>query len=282
VRFNEQLLLNAGLSKADIATLRNILKFNNTFGTMALQDADNVNIIGGAIANTSIDNAVIGAVTPRNGDFLIINADTLNLITINATFLAGTLTTPAQPNITSLGALLALVAANVTLTSGNIDNVIIGATTPANGNFAVFSATGNATFVTLSTSGTATLTALTVLNGATFTNITVVGVATFSDITRHSSQLAVTAFAGGGQAGAFQLDKDLAVIDVVATAGDSVKLLVGATGYRMTIMNHGANACDVFPQVGGNLGAGIDIAVSLAAGANVTYMNYAADNWESI
>ena len=53
-------------------------------------------------------------------------------------------------------------------------------------------------------------------------------------------------------------------------------------GYKIHIINDGAEACDVFPASGDNLGAGADTAASLAAGANITYVAYDATNWEAL
>lgn len=48
---------------------------------------------------------------------------------------------------------------------------------------------------------------------------------------------------------------------------------------QVTIVNNGAQAADVFPASGDNLGAGANTAASLAAGANITYVAYNATNW---
>ena len=120
MRFNERLLLELGLSKADVATLRVILDNNNQLGTIAVQDADDINIDGG-----SIDYTVIGANTAAEGTFTVLVAVTIG----------GTLTTAAQPNITSLGTIANLVATSVDIDGGTIDDTTIGASTPAVGNF---------------------------------------------------------------------------------------------------------------------------------------------------
>ena len=94
----------------------------------------------------------------------------------------------------------------------------------------------------------------------------------------------ITAFAGGGQGSATELTATLNEVSTVATTADSVKLDAAVAGYtkRRTIVNNGANACDVFPASGDNLGAGVDTAASLAAGANITYASYDATNWFAV
>ena len=94
----------------------------------------------------------------------------------------------------------------------------------------------------------------------------------------------ITAFATGGQANAVELTTTINEITTVGTTGDSVKLDAAAATYakRRTILNKGANACDVFPASGDDLGAGVDTAVSLAAGVNITYESYDATNWFAV
>ena len=92
-------------------------------------------------------------------------------------------------------------------------------------------------------------------------------------IQAHQANVAITAFATGGQASATQLDESYNVLSVVATTGDSVKLPpVFAIDSVMYIKNDGANAADVFPATGDDLGAGLNTAVSLAAGASISFI----------
>jgi len=266
MRFNERLLVQLGISKADVATLRGILDNSNALGTLATQAADNVNIDGGAI-----DGTTIGLTTPSTGDFTIINATSGSVITLTgttvtytnvngttATFtnIAGTLTTAAQPNITSLGIIASLVATTADINGGTVDNAVIGATTQAAGDFTAIGlvAPGSGVFTTLTNTGLHT----------------------------RSTTAGITAFATGGQASATQLTTDINELSTVATGGDSVKLPTAAAGLTITVINNGASACDVFPNTSDDLGAGVDTAVSLAAGANITYAAYDATNWESV
>jgi hypothetical protein len=96
-----------------------------------------------------------------------------------------------------------------------------------------------------------------------------------------STTAGITAFATGGQGSATQLTTDMNEISTCATGGDSVKLMTAQAGLKIFIANNGAAACDVFPSSGDNLGAGLDTAVSLPAGNNITYIAYDATNWES-
>ena len=93
------------------------------------------------------------------------------------------------------------------------------------------------------------------------------------------ADLLITAFATGGQANAVQLNKSYNVLSTVATTGDSVKLpvqfLINSIVY---VKNNGANAADLFPAVGDNLGAGLNVAVSLPAGEGLVFIATAANN----
>lgn len=93
-----------------------------------------------------------------------------------------------------------------------------------------------------------------------------------------NASLAITAFATGGQGSAVQLDESYSVLSVVATTGDSVKLPpVFAINSVMYIKNDGANAADVFPATGDDLGAGANTAVSIASGESLSFIATVAD-----
>ncbi len=66
------------------------------------------------------------------------------------------------------------------------------------------------------------------------------------DFLLESAQDNITATAGGGQAGAFQITTQTSRIVTVATIGDSIKLPPSAPGLELLVINHGANAMQVF------------------------------------
>lgn len=92
----------------------------------------------------------------------------------------------------------------------------------------------------------------------------------------------ITAFSGGGQASAIVLLDSNNEISTVAATSDSVRLAPAKVGMKITVMNNGVNALNLYPSIGDNIGAGVNSAVSLAAGANITYFAYDIDNWESV
>ena len=74
------------------------------------------------------------------------------------------------------------------------------------------------------------------------------------------------------------------IYSTVANAGDAATLPAAfGTGTTIKIKNDGANAMDIFPASGDDLGAGANTAASLAAGASITYIATAASaTWTSI
>lgn len=96
--------------------------------------------------------------------------------------------------------------------------------------------------------------------------------------------LGLTADTGSVQGGQ-PLVSSFNVIDTSATAGDSVTLpAVFSAGTVIFIKNGAAaNAIDVFPALGDDLGAGANTAAALAAGAGITYIATVANStWESL
>jgi hypothetical protein len=92
----------------------------------------------------------------------------------------------------------------------------------------------------------------------------------------------ITAHAGGGQANAVALTTEINRITTVATVGDSVSLPVSIAGLTIIVINHGANAAQVF-------GAGTDtiddvlttVGVSQMAGSVTIYSCTTAGAWYS-
>ena len=80
-----------------------------------------------------------------------------------------------------------------------------------------------------------------------------------------ASQDNITAHAGGGQAAAFPITTQTSRITTVATAGDSIILPPSTPGMELLIINHGANAMQVF-------GLGADTIDDQAAATGVSQM----------
>ena len=90
----------------------------------------------------------------------------------------------------------------------------------------------------------------------------------------------ITADTGSIQGGS-PLTGSVNEISVCANIGDAVTLPLAVAGlsYDVTIINNGANAADVFPALGDDLGAGVNTAASLAVGASIIYRSYDDTNW---
>src|SRR5581483_3206683 len=80
-----------------------------------------------------------------------------------------------------------------------------------------------------------------------------------------SSLDSITAFAGGGQSSATQLNNEINRVTTVATIGDSVQLPQVKAGLSIAVINSGANACQVF-------GNGTDTINGVASGTGVSQM----------
>lgn len=100
---------------------------------------------------------------------------------------------------------------------------------------------------------------------------------------KKSSQVGVTAYAGGGQGSAVAITKDIVEISVCASGGDSVKLPAAAAGLQILVINHGAEAADVFPDTDDAINEGAaNAAKSLAVDTTMLCSAYDATNWECV
>ncbi len=95
--------------------------------------------------------------------------------------------------------------------------------------------------------------------------------------------LGLTASSGSIQGGT-PLTASFNVIDTVGTAGDSVTLPLNSKLSTIIFIKNGAgaNAMDVFPALGDDLGAGANTAASLLAGKGIAYIKTAATVWEAL
>lgn len=82
-------------------------------------------------------------------------------------------------------------------------------------------------------------------------------------IQNFSASNGITAFAGGGQASAALLASSVNRVTTVATSGDSVKLPPAVAGDMVTIVNTGANPCQVY-------GSGTDTINAVATATGVS------------
>jgi len=97
----------------------------------------------------------------------------------------------------------------------------------------------------------------------------------------HQLTAGITADVGSAQ-GNGVLYSSYNEISTCANVGDAVTLPSASVGIKVTIINNGANAADVFPAADDDCGGGVNIAVSLAAGSNITYIAIDVTTWEVI
>jgi len=70
-------------------------------------------------------------------------------------------------------------------------------------------------------------------------------------------------------------------ISTVGTADDAVTLPAAAAGLEIFIINNGANQLEIWPNTDDDAGAGVNSAITLAAGSNLHLVAYDATNWET-
>ncbi len=86
----------------------------------------------------------------------------------------------------------------------------------------------------------------------------------------------ITASASSDQAGAVVLSNEKNIIATVGSAGDSVKLdTIFGIGAEVVIVNSSGTSMDVFPALGGNIGAGVNTAVAVAGGTTLNLLRRA-------
>lgn len=280
-------------------------------GKVAKQSDDDSYWILTAVAPTWLqiadsDLADIAALTPADGNFIVGNGT--NWITESGatarTSLGLTIGTDVQAFDTGLADIAALAVTDGNFIVGNGANWVAesGATVRTSlglgtGDTPQFTGVQFGADITLSRGAADRLDLATgddlnvvfgniQIAGATVINtggsITATGGITYVTQLFRSTLAGITAFAGGGQGSAVLLDEDLSEISTVVSPGDSVKLAFAATGLKKIVINNGANAMDVFPNTGDDLGSGVNVAQSLAAGSNVTYVAFDATNWEKV
>jgi hypothetical protein len=96
----------------------------------------------------------------------------------------------------------------------------------------------------------------------------------------YSSQSGITAHAGGGQGAATPIVASQAQVSVCANAGDSVLMPPSQAGAELTIVNNGAQSCNVFPFTGEQINtAGANTAFALTANTLIIFFCFVTGNW---
>ena len=92
----------------------------------------------------------------------------------------------------------------------------------------------------------------------------------------------LVAKAGGGQAGATPVFREVNRVTVVATANDSLVLPQSNVPQNITVINAAANSANVFPQPGDSINAlGINAAYALAGTKVGNFYTITAGQWHA-
>jgi len=78
------------------------------------------------------------------------------------------------------------------------------------------------------------------------------------------------------------ITKQITEVSTVGAGSDAVTAPAAVAGREFTVINNGANTLEIWPASGDNLGAGVDTAVTLASGNQITYAAYNTTNWEQL
>lgn len=102
------------------------------------------------------------------------------------------------------------------------------------------------------------------------------------NVPQTSTEIGITATAGGGQAAARQLLAAYSVVATVATAADSVKLLPAVPGIEMIVVNDSVNSMQVF-GAGADTINGVATATGVAQGPGTTvrYVSNTTGSWKT-
>ena len=207
--------------------------------------------------------------------------------TVSSATTAGTVTTAAQPNITSVGTLTTLgvsgniTAANITANTGIFAGNGAGLTNIAGANVtgAVSSATTAGTVTTNAQSNitsTGTLTSLTVSgNIAAQANVNMTGYVI------RSVNAAVSA-AGTVQGNATAITKEMNVVSTVAS-GAGVVLPTAVAGMVISITNTSANSLAVYPATSAAINTGAaNAAYTQPAGSTLQFIAPTTTQWYTV
>lgn len=100
------------------------------------------------------------------------------------------------------------------------------------------------------------------------------------DNDRYGRDIAITSFAGGGQANAYILTNAINVVTVCVNVNDSIKLPVGNISRVYTVYNKTGTQCAIYPCVGGEINQlGLNIGHAFASGTILTIVNYDDKKW---
>jgi hypothetical protein len=101
-------------------------------------------------------------------------------------------------------------------------------------------------------------------------------------VQRNQNDVGLTASVTQTQAGGLALLSSYNEIATVANPGDALTAFSVAAGDRLIVINNGANDLQLFPAVGDDIGAGVDTAITIAAGEVGIFQGRDATDWDTL
>lgn len=98
----------------------------------------------------------------------------------------------------------------------------------------------------------------------------------------NSNNVGLTASVTQTQAGGLALVSSYNEVSTVATTGDALTAFDVFEGHRLYVINNGANDLQLFPAVGDDFGAGVDTAITIAAGEIGIFLGRGSVNWDTL
>ena len=218
--------------------------------------------------------------------YLLGNGSQLTGITAASATTAGTVTTNAQPNITSVGTLTSLTVNGL----GSFYGTLAAQNSPTVNTQGAWigwnqsGSTGETNFINQQGGGAGGFNwqSSTTLNArTTLATLTAAGTFTAANIIStshvvHSVATGISA-AGSTQGTATALITDFNVVSTVISGANGVALPTALAGYRITVFNTSANALNVYPLGNGIINsAAANVAFSLPAGDRLDFLCTAA------
>lgn len=101
-------------------------------------------------------------------------------------------------------------------------------------------------------------------------------------IQTNANHVGLTASVTQTQAGGLALLSSYNEIATVANNGDAITAFAVAEGSRLIVVNNGANELQLFPAVGDNFGAGVDLAITIDSGHVGVFIGRNATSWDTL
>jgi hypothetical protein len=272
---------NTGIFTGNASGLTALNASNISTGTLAQARLANATL---TLGNTTL---TLGATTTTVAGLSSVTSTTFVGALTGAATTAGTVTTAAQPNITSVGTLTGLgVNGTVTAVAFTANTGVF--TGNGSGLSAIAGANVTGTVSSATTAGTVTTAAQpNITSVGTLSSLSSSGNITAPNLIANtgmfiSSVNAAVSAAGTAQGDATALTTQINVVSTVAS-GAGVRLPTAVAGMRVTIMNTAANTLAVYPATSGIINsAAANVAFSQVAGSRLDFVAVSTTQWYTL